>query len=141
MNERRPSALVMLMLLLAGVASGCGGPLVKDVLLVGDPRAIGAVVYLDGAKVGWMTAWSEAAGPVVRGSVRDYGIARCVEVGDTILRAGETQAKIRFRARHGQHFLKVVSVGGDTVSGAFVAADYPRLEVSFRCRALEQIDW
>lgn len=141
LNSKSQRVLQALVLVVAAAASSCGGISDEKVFLFGDPLAMGARVYVDGALVGTMTKGHIMDHPMVRTKVRSYGIARCFEVGDTVLHAGDAWAKLYFKAALGEHKLQVVSVTGDTVSGTLLYQDSPKLEVSFRCREIDQTSW
>ncbi len=81
----------------------------------------------------------ETAGPVVRDSASKYSFARCVEVGDTIVRQGETEARGELVTSVGPHYLKIISARGDTLVGKFFASSSSVIDVSFKCKSVEPV--
>mgnify|MGYP001469471689 CR=1 FL=1 len=125
--------------LLMALLVSCGTSDMK-LRVVGDDSAKGAAVFLDNAPVARLEAAPTRDSALLRTSRPARGLRRCYEPGDTIVATGHHFEDAFFTVVRGEHDLWVVSEGGDTLKARISCTDNPRVEVSFKCRLIEQVE-
>ena len=131
-------ASVAVGVVLMTLSTSCG---IADMRLqvVGDDSAKGAAVFLDQVRVARLEASLTMDRAFLRSSRPARGLERCYEPGDTIVAAGHYFQDAFFTVSRGEHDLWVVSEGGDTLKARISCTDDPRVDASFKCRVIEQV--